>query len=182
MASALKNSLNYYRHYMKYVSIFFFSLLTISAHSQESSAEMGVTAVGIVVSDIEKSEAFYTDLLGMVPAGSFSLDEQWSKEAGAANGRPFKVKMFKMVDRNTATIFKLAYFDKVKARPKQTGVDSNAGVNYLTLNYSDLEPVRKRLEAAGITPLGWVKRDTYQLFFVRDPDGIFIELVGPPDK
>ncbi|MCA6078748.1 VOC family protein [Fulvivirga sedimenti] len=164
----------------KYITIFLL-MVSFYAYAQESSADLGVTAIGIVVSDIEKSEAFYTDLLGMVPAGSFSLDEQWSKEAGAANDRPFKVKMFKMVDRNTATIFKLAYFDKVKPRPKQTGVDSNAGVNYLTLNYSDLEPVRKRLEAAGITPLGWVKRDTYQLFFVRDPDGIFIELVGPAD-
>ena len=150
--------------------------------AQESAAELGVAAIGLVVSDIEESEKFYTEVIGMVPAGSFELSPEWSEEAGAANGRPFGVKMFKMVDAKTATILKLAYFEDINPRPAASGVDSNAGVNYLTFNFTDLQGVVERLEKAGIEKLGWVKREQYQLIFVRDPDGVFIELVAPPDQ
>ena len=163
------------------LSMFLFSLPVLKSQN-ETPAQLGVAAIGFVVSDIEKSEKFYTEILGMVPARSFSLDEEWSKEAGAANDRPFSVKMFKMVNRKSATILKLAYFDEIDSRPAQTGVDSHAGVNYLTFHYDDLTEVAKRAEKAGYERLGWVKRDSYQLFFIRDPDGLFIELVGPPDN
>ena len=159
-----------------------FSLIGHNAKSQDQSpAALGVAAIGLVVSDIDRSEKFYTEILGMVPAGSFSLDETWSREAGAANGNPFSVKMFKMVDSPSATILKLAYFENIEDRPSQDGVNSYAGVNYLTFHYSDLSEVAKRAEKAGYKRTGWVKREGYQLFFIRDPDGVFIELVGPPD-
>lgn len=151
--------------------------------AQESAADLGVAAIGMVVSDIETSEKFYTEIIGMKPAGSFDLSSEWSKEAGAANGLPFSVKMFKMVDKDAATILKLAYFDEVEPRPKQTGVNEHAGVNYLTFNYTKakFQKVVSRLEEANIKRLGWVKRESYQLIFIKDPDGIFIELVGPPE-
>lgn len=153
----------------------------IPGFAQESAAALGVAAIGLVVSNIEESEKFYTEVIGMEPVGSFNLSPEWSDEAGAANGRPFSVKMFKLVDRNTSTILKLAYFDKIEARPQQTGVDTHAGVNYLTFNYSDFQLVVNRLDRLKIKRLGWVKREHYQLIFIRDPDGVFIELVGPPE-
>ena len=150
------------------------------ASAQDSRAELGVLAIGLVVSDIEASEKFYTEIMGMVPAGSFDLSTEWSKDAGAANDRPFSVKMFKTVDQNTATVLKLAYFDDVPSRPQQKGVDSYAGVNYLTFRYNDLNDITQRIKKAGIEILGWVSQPTYQLFFIRDPDGVFVELIGPP--
>jgi catechol 2,3-dioxygenase-like lactoylglutathione lyase family enzyme len=164
---------------LMYLAVF----MTLNVFGQESPAELGVAAIGYVVADIEASEQFYTEIIGMTPAGSFSLDKEWSKEAGAANNRPFSVKMFKMQDRKTATILKLAYFDRTDKRPDQSGVDSNAGVNYLTLNYGkkDFEEVVSRIKKANIDIIGWVKRDGYQLLFIKDPDGIFVEIVGPPD-
>lgn len=165
-----------------YLSVLFIIIITIPCFTQDSPADLGVAAIGLVVSDIEKSEKFYTEIIGMVPAGSFSLDATWSKEAGAANDRPFSVKMFKMVDGKSATILKLAYFDSVGPRPEQSGVDVMAGVNYITLHYDSLDEVVKRIDEAGIKRLGWVKREGYQLIFIRDPDGLFVELVGPPEK
>lgn len=160
----------------------FLTLAIIPGLAQESAADLGVAAIGLVVSDIEESEKFYTEVIGMAPAGSFSLSPEWSDEAGAANGRPFSVKMFKLVDRNTSTILKLAYFDKIEERPEQTGVDIYAGVNYLTFNYSNFQKVVDRLNRLKIKRLGWVKREHYQLIFIQDPDGLFIELVGPPER
>lgn len=160
-----------------------FWLFTISFTSvcQESPAELGVMAVGLVVSDIEASEKFYTEVLGMVPSGQFSLDETWSKEAGAANDKPFSVKMFKLQNKNTATTLKLAYFNETDQRPESKGVDTYAGVNYLTLYYENIYEVIDRVDQAGIPRLGWVKREGYQLVFIQDPDGVYIEIVGPPD-
>ena len=159
-------------------------VLLVPCQAQESAADLGVAAIGLVVSDIEASEKFYTGIVGMVPAGSFDLDSEWSDEAGAANGRPFSVKMFKMVDRNTATILKLAHFDNVDPRPDQSGIEAYAGVNYLTFNYSyeGFQQAVNRIEAANIKMLGWVKRKGYQLLFIKDPDGVFVELVGPPEN
>ncbi len=166
------------------LSISIIILLLNPGLAQESPAELGVAAIGLVVSDIEKSEKFYTEVIGMTPTGSFDLSPEWSSEAGAANGKPFSVKMFKMVDRDEATILKLAYFDQVEARPQQSGVDAHAGVNYLTFNFTStaFQQVANRLEKANIEKLGWVKRESYQLIFVKDPDGVFVELVGPPEK
>lgn len=164
---------------MKVILIFVLFSISYLASSQ-SSAEMGVAAIGYVVSDINTSEKFYTEIIGMVPAGGFSLDQEWSKDAGVANSRPFSVKMFKMKNAPTATILKLAYFDKVDQRPLLKSLDATAGVNYLTINYEDLDPVIDRIKQNGIEILGWVKRSNYQLIFIQDPDGIFVELVGPP--
>ena len=150
----------------------------------QSNAEMGVAAVGIVVSDIDASEQFYTDVIGMVPAGGFSLDEAWSREAGAANGKPFSVKVFKMRDADTATMIKLAYFEETPKSPELSGINERSGMNYLTLYYSadDFRGLLDRLQKYGVKKTGWVKRPNYQLLFVRDPDGNFVELIGPPEK
>lgn len=161
-----------------------FILLIGNLSGQDKRAELGVAAIGLVVSDIESSENFYTQIIGMSPAGAFSLDEEWSKEAGAAGNRPFSVKMFKIKEGASATILKLAYFDKIAPRPPQTGIDVNAGVNYITFHLSmdDFKSTVDRIKKAKIDILGWVKRETYQLLFIKDPDGVFVELVAPPEN
>ena len=168
---------------MRYV-LLLLSLILFTVHSlkaQKSAADLGVAAIGLVVSDITASELFYTDIVGMKATGGFSLDEEWSEDAGAAHGRPFSVKTFKMVDGPSATVLKLAYFDSVPARPEQSGVDSYAGVNYITLSYNadSFNFMVERLEKNKIPIEGWVKRESYQLLFIKDPDGVFLELIGP---
>lgn len=150
------------------------------AYSQ-TNADLGVAAIGLVVSDINVSEIFYRNILGMEETGEFTLDEQWSREAGAANGQPFSVKQFKLKDVSTATVLKLAYFEKTERASTTSGLSAVSGVNYITLFYSEegFSDVMERIEKAGIEKIGWVKRETYQLVFIRDPDGVFIEIVGP---
>ncbi len=163
-------------------------IFCILAHNfisySQSNADLGVAAIGMVVSDIEVSENFYKDILGMKEVGAFSLDEPWSKEAGVASGKPFSVKLFKMKDLPSATVLKLAYFDKTEKSVDKQAINLSSGVNYITLYYSaeEFQQVIDRIVAADIKKMGWVKKDSYQLFFIKDPDGIFIEIVGPPDK
>ena len=158
--------------------LFLLMLATASSVLPQTSQ---IAAIGYVVRDIDRSEAFYTKVLGMQAAGNFSLDTVWSREAGAAGGRPFSVRQFRLGDGPGATLLKLAYFEASEPRPPQEGLDTPVGVNYLTLAYPELAPVVARLREAGVPILGHVKREGYQLIFVRDPDGLFIELVGPPE-
>lgn len=156
---------------------FIFLTIGFSAQAWQSNEELGVLAIGLVVSDIEASEKFYTEIVGMVPSGQFSLDEQWSKEAGAANNKPFSVKMFKMKNMDSATILKLAYFDKTSKQKEKKGIDVSSGVNYLTFSYKSLDPVIERIEKAGIKIIGDVKREGYRIIFINDPDGMYVEMI-----
>ena len=36
-------------------------------------------------------------------------------------------------------------------------------------------------QSARLSALGHVVCETYQFVFIRDPDGVFLELVGPPE-
>ncbi len=80
-----------------------------------------------------------------------------------------------------AAVLKLAYFDQSDPRPLQKGIHTPAGINYLTLGYPDLQEVVSRIATAGTPILGHVVRETYQLVFIRDPDGVFPQLLGPPE-
>ena len=82
-----------------------------------------------------------------------------------------------MKNRASATILKLAYFEKTNKQKAKKGIDVSAGVNYLTFSYDDLTSVLTRVENAGIDIIGDVKRDNYRIIFIRDPDGVFIELI-----
>lgn len=170
---------------MKKLTLILCAFLVITCFSQaQTDAELGVLSIGLVVSDLEASKQFYMEIIGMEEVRQFSLDEQWAEDAGASNGKPFSVKMLKQKNLPSATILKLAYFDQMDKKPNMSGLDVNAGVNYLTFSYGsdDFDAVVKRIEAAGIEKFGWVSRDRYQLFFIKDPDGVFVELFGPPAK
>ncbi len=141
------------------------------------AAELGTAAIGLVVSDIGASEKFYTEILGMKPSGGFELSEAWSKEAGMSNNRPFAVKTFRMKDHESATTLKLAYFDEVGKGEPVSGIDQYAGVHYLTFYVEDLSETKSNIEKAKIPLVGEVERKNYALLIIRDPDGIFIELI-----
>lgn len=157
--------------------VFIFICVLMPARAFSQSAELGVAAIGVVVSDIEVSERFYTEVLGMQQVGGFELSKEWSKEAGMSNNKPFAVKTFKMMDTESATVLKLAYFDQVNSINNIQGINQRSGVNYLTFYYQDLNEVKRRINNANIPVVGEVERDTYALIIIRDPDGIYIELI-----
>ncbi len=158
-------------------------LLSISLHSQ-SKAELGVAEIGLVVSDIKASEHFYKEILGLVEAGEFNIDQQFSLETGAANDQPFTIRMLKQRDLPSATILKLAFFKKTTKQLMLDGINTQSGVNYITFHYDakGFKKVTQSIETAGLEKTGWVKRDSFQLYFIKDPDGLFVEIIGPPEN
>lgn len=126
---------------------------------------LGFEHVGMTVSDIDRAVAFYCDLLGL------------------------NLVMRKPVDRGEAAFFDTGAGMLELFAPVATTVDGfrdvplhEAGLRHITFAYSDLSEVLARLTAAGVEiiegPRPARNTDLLKLVaFVRDPDGILVELV-----
>ena len=73
---------------------------------------------------------------------------------------------------------------KTEKQADSRGININLGVNSISLYYNalDFKEVVERISESGIEKLGWVHSLFINSVFINDPDGIFIEIVGPFDK
>jgi catechol 2,3-dioxygenase-like lactoylglutathione lyase family enzyme len=65
------------------------------AQSEFSSTTIGI---GVVVSDLDKSLDFYTNVIGLKKVGGFDVDEDFAAKSGLTGGPPFKVTTLKLED------------------------------------------------------------------------------------
>ena len=103
------------------------------------------------------------------------------------SGQNLKVRVLVLGDGDKATKLKLMEFpnDKPKKNDNEF-VNSELGFRYLTLFTTDTAAAIKRLDKAGVKPLGKGPLPLPKGFpegvfltLVRDPDGNMVELVGP---
>lgn len=156
-----------------------YSQNTQPAQSNFSSKLIGL---GVVVSDFDKSLDFYTNVIGMVKAYNFKIGSEFSKRSGLANGDSATVTVLKLENSPEANEWKLMSFGKKATHPKQNFIQDDVGVQYITINVKALKPIIDRLKQRNIPMLGstptQLNRNS-QFVFVQDPDGTFIELIGP---
>lgn len=159
-----------------------FVAFTSYSQSNFSSKLIGV---GVVVSDLERSLDFYVNGIGMVKTGSFNLNEDFAKRSGLSNGAPFSVTVLKLENSPEANEWKLMSFGKKAAHPKQNFIQDDVGMQYITINVKSLKQVIERLKQKNVAFLGNtptpLSRNAHFLF-VQDPDGNFIELIGPLEE
>ena len=143
----------------------------------------GAIHVGVVVEDLAKSMAFYTGVLGMTKTGEFDVDAAFGKASGLSGGVPFHVNVLRLRDEENAAQFKLMSFGKGTRAAGSAHIQDGLGVRYLTLDVLDLTPFVARLKAAAIPFLGETPiplgDGANHFVLIQDPDGIFIELIGP---
>jgi len=143
--------------------------------------------IGIVVSDIERSAAFYKNALGLTEVPGFDVPEAMAGDAGLSAYKPFHVRVFVARNAAGATKVKLMQFTDTIAKPQDNAfIHSTLGYRYLTLAVTDMTAAVERARKAGAAPIakgpvplppGFPKG--IYLALVRDPDGNLIELVGP---
>ncbi|MBA7541688.1 hypothetical protein ES705_34004 [subsurface metagenome] len=161
------------------ILLFLFSSHQVTAQSEFSSATI---EIGVVVSDIGKSLDFYTNVIGMHKVGEFDVNEESGKNTGLTGGVPFHVDVLKLVDSPGATQWKLMSFNRDANHPLAEHIQDDTGMQYITINVTSLNPFLERIrkhhiKLLGITP---IPLDTTRNFvLIRDPDGTFIELIGP---
>jgi lactoylglutathione lyase len=139
--------------------------------------------IGIVARDVEKSAKFYTDTIGLKEIEGFSAPAELGKKIGLVDSHPINVRVFVTDEIEGATRIKLMSFpDATGKLPDRSYIHTTIGINYLTLYVADMDQALARLKKAdakllGETPVSLGGKT--QLVVVRDPDGNFIELIGP---
>jgi lactoylglutathione lyase len=145
--------------------------------------------IGMVVSDVARSQKFYEEAVGFAKVGGFTVPVEMGADSGLSDDQPFDVTMLTLGGAGeTATKLKLMQFHrKPGARQDLRFVHSTLGVSYLTIHVRDLHAAVERAGKAGVKPIA--KGITAVPFaagvgiaLIRDPDGNFVELVGPMAK
>ena len=139
-------------------------------------------SIGVVVEDLDASLNFYTEIIGMEETGGFTVNGEMGRKTGLTGGIPFDVKVLKLADSPNATEWKLLSFQKGATHPDQKHIQDDTGMQYITIFVNDLHPFVERLNSKNITLLGETPTqlgDGRYFVLVQDPDGVFIELIGP---
>lgn len=164
------------------------SILTLIAMSTSISAAADLKfsdpliSIGVVVADLDKSVAFYTDVIGMTETGGFDVPGEFASKLGLTDNKTLNVKVLRLEDSPDAPQWKLMSFGAAAKAQRSKHIDGFTGMQYITINVANLTPFVQRLKEHGIkllgeTPVALGKdRD---LVLVQDPDGTFIELIGP---
>ncbi len=170
---------------MKKITFSFLILFFLTGSYQVSAqSEFSSTTIefGVVVSDIEKSLDFYTNVIGMRKVGEFDVNEEFSKISGLTGGVAFHVDILKLEDKPGATQWKLMSFEKETAHPLSKYIQDDTGVQYVTINVTSLKPFLERIKKHHVKLLGDtpVPLDaTNHFVLISGPDGTIIELIGP---
>ena len=142
-----------------------------------------VVDLGIVVSDLEQSVEFYKEVLGCKELDGFSVPAAFGSDLGLSDHQPLKVRVLTPGEGEHRTRLKLMSFPERRGvRTDQTFIHSSLGFSYLTFRVTDLDAsiarlreARVKLEGKSPLPLG----NGVHILLCRDPDGNFVELIGP---
>ena len=149
------------------------------SQSNFTSKQIGA---GVVVADMERSMNFYVNVIGMVKTGNFTINAEFGKTGGLTGGDAVDVNILKLENSPEASEWKLMSFGKKATHPKQKFIQDDTGVQYITIQVKSLKPIIERLKEQkvpflGSTPTPLNKNAHFVL--VQDPDGTFVELIGP---
>ena len=165
-----------------------FLVLLNAAFAQEESQELyanGVIDLGIVVRDLERSAKFYTEVVGLKEVNGFKVPGKVTGDFGLTDNQDVTARVFVALDAGgkPSSKIKMMAFPKAQGKaPDQKYIHSTLGVSYLTLFVTDMDAMMTRLKKAGVKTLGKTPASiggSNLLTVFRDPDGNFIELIGP---
>ena len=159
-------------------------------NADESNFSSTTIDLGTVVSDIDKSVKWYKEVIGFQELDGFDVPGGFASEVGLSNKLPFHVHVLVLGEGSPATKLKLMQFkSNPGARVDNSFIHASYGFRYLTIFVKDLNKAVAQAEmhgtkpiAKGVQPLPAGFPEGVGLAVVRDPDGNFVELVGPWKK
>lgn len=162
-----------------------FALLFVAgiftANAQSEFSHPGIF-VGNVVEDLDKSVKFYTEVIGMTKTGEFSVPVNKAKTLGLTDKYDLNVTVLKLEDSPNATEWKLMSVGTKANHPKQKWMSDDTGMQYITILVNHLDPFIERCKKNKVKILSEEPSslgDNKFFILVQDPDGTFIELIGP---
>jgi catechol 2,3-dioxygenase-like lactoylglutathione lyase family enzyme len=146
----------------------------------------GVDHIGLTVSRLDRSIPFYTLLLGAEPILEQVVREPHVAEIVGCEEIELGIALFEIP--GTQTLLELLEYRTPRGSPNDMET-ANAGNAHFCLVVEDLDAEFERLRAAGVVfrsdapvfaPTGAWKGS--KAVYLRDPDGITVELVEPPPE
>ncbi|MEZ5071070.1 MAG: VOC family protein [Bacteroidales bacterium] len=172
---------------MKHCAIFLLALLALSnctSPMAKPEFSSGNIDVGVVVKDMDRSMDFYLNVIGMKKVDEFDVTAEFGAESGLTRGLPFHVNVLKLQDNPLANQWKLMSFPDEESTPRSQVIHDDRGVQYVTINVTSLAPILERIKTNQVRMLGKTPiplNETDHFVLIQDPDGTFIELIGPLD-
>jgi len=171
--------------------LFCFLILIAQLCAKESNFSTQTIDLGLVVSDIDKSLKFYKDVIGFQELDGFKVSGKFPKLVGLTDGAELNIHVLTLGDEESATKLKLMQVSgKKKSRIiKQPYIHTVTGFSYLTIFVENVDKGLERAEKSGyeayakspqVLPDG-LPQDIC-LLMLKDPDGNFVEIVGPLTK
>lgn len=160
--------------------LFLFASLIAFSQSTNTEFEKNSIQIGVVVSNLEASVAFYKNIVGMKEVGGFSINAAFGKASGLTGGEPFDVKVLKLDNSESASEFKVMSFGNPKNQDEKFIQDRN-GLRYITIFVKSIDPILENIQKNNITLLNESSLkigDGRRFILFQDPDGIFIEIIG----
>lgn len=118
---------------------------------------------GIRVKDMEESVKFYVNILGM-------------KEVGRSKVPAAKGEVVGLVSGDGGHELELNYYEKGSKFASKYSVGE--GLDHLAFKVEDLDEALREAEDAGHPKVLEVKTKTSRWAYIKDPNGIYIELVS----
>ena len=165
-------------------------LVRANFNADDSNIANATIDLGVVCSDAAKSVAWYKDALGFQELSSFDAPADFVTDIGLVNKLPLHVQVLSLGDGTNGTKLKLMEFKSAPgARVDNAYLNSSYGFRYLTIFVKDLNKSLARAEKAGAKPIAKNPQplpagfpEGLGIAVFRDPDGNFVELVGPWKK
>ncbi|MEM7384964.1 MAG: VOC family protein [Verrucomicrobiota bacterium] len=167
------------------------SLVLFAGSPVTTSAEEGFATptidIGVVVSDLDAAAKFYTEAVGFKEVQGFTVDAEFSTDSGLTRNKKLDIRVFVLGEGAGATKLKLMQVPGVESKKADNQfIHSQLGFSYLTVMVKSTDATLARLKKAGVKPIakGPVTLPSnldpsLSLTIVKDPDGNFVELVGP---
>ena len=151
-----------------------------SAPDPAAGSIEGVSHFGISVADLDRSIAFYRDLLGLEQIAHWVRDQEYTQELVGYPGVELHVAVFRFP--GSETFLEVLEYRNVEKHAVDTR-NANPGTAHFCLYVPDMDALHARLLAAGVEFVSAVKSPTVgpnkgaKAIYMIDPDGIRIELL-----
>ena len=134
--------------------------------------------VGLTVSDLDRSAAFYRDVVGMEEASrNDNIGGDWFDRLTNNQGARFRVVHLTLGGLTLQLVEYLAAGGDTLALAHK-----HVGNAHLCFNVDDFDGQRARVEAHGgggfVSPVVSLPGGRSRSFYVADPDGVLVEFIG----
>jgi catechol 2,3-dioxygenase-like lactoylglutathione lyase family enzyme len=143
----------------------------------------GIGHTGVTVSDMEASIAFYRDTLGLSVSDPLHLSGPVVSRIVGIAGAELDVAYV----RAPGHILELMCFIQPKGGARAARLLYDSGFSHICIKVKDLEFVMQAASSAGFVASSPVERlqdgpaSGLKVVYVRDPDGVLIELMEEPE-